>query len=313
MKIGIIGLGLMGGSLAKALRRAECCEAIFAYDTDANVLLRAQSDGVIDRVLEQGSPALAMSSSISSSDNAPAESNLDVLFIALRPQDAIDYIKAHGSELTSTLVVDFCGVKRVVADAFAPLAVEYGFSYIGAHPMAGKERGGYESSEENLFDGASMIMCPTGTATAENQALLDKICSAIGITETPHVTPAHHDSLIAYTSQLAHVVSNAYVKSPNAPLHDGFSAGSLLDLTRVARLDAAMWAELFIDNADNLLSEIQTIRTSLGEYEEALLASDRDRLHTLLSAGSEIKAALDQSTAAHEIASSASLDTEESL
>lgn len=280
MRIGIVGLGLMGGSLAKALKGTDSCARVLGYDIDGAVLVRARDEDVIDGVLEFNGPDIA--------------TQVDVLFIALRPQDAIDFVARHANKLEDILVIDLCGVKRVVTQAIAPLAHTYNFSYIGAHPMAGRERGGYAHSDANLYHGASMIICPTQTAIQEDEDLLGEICKEIGIVEMPRVTPEHHDRLIAYTSQLAHVVSNAFVKSPNAPLHDGFSAGSLLDLTRVARLDAPMWTELFLENADNLLIEIETIRASLAEYESAIRSSNREELCALLSSGSQLKAALDE-------------------
>lgn len=280
MNIGIVGLGLMGGSLAKALRRAGICELLVGFDANPGVLERAQAEAVIDGVLDG--------------------QKLDVVFIALRPQDAVQYVAQHASVLSSTLVVDLCGVKRVVVQSLVPLAKKHGFSYIGAHPMTGRERGGYEFSETTLYENSSMIICPTETSSQQDEALLGEVCKSIGITEMPRVSPELHDEIIAYTSQLAHVVSNAFVKSPTALLHDGFSAGSFLDLTRVARLDAAMWTELFIDNADNLLAEIKTIQSSLSEYQTALAAGNSEELQALLTAGSERKVSLDENTGERE-------------
>ncbi len=181
--------------------------------------------------------------------------------------------------------MDLCGTKESICRTGFALAKQYGYTFVGAHPMAGAQFSGIKYSRSNLFNGAPMIIVPKNR---DDIALLDRARQALapaGFSKISVTTPAEHDRIIAFTSQLAHLVSSAYIKSPTAAGHNGFSAGSYRDMTRVAWLNETMWGELFLENADNLLHELDTILASLTEYREALAAGDGAHLISLLRDG----------------------------
>jgi len=190
-------------------------------------------------------------------------------------------------------VAEFCGVKRAVCEPLWEAAAQYGFKFYGGHPMAGLHFSGFSYSDVSMFQNASMVLVPPKDADINDLASLKALFTSIGFTNMQITTPEEHDRIIAYTSQLAHVVSNAYVKSPEAQVHNGFSAGSYKDLTRVAKLNAGMWTELFFENADNLIAEIDGIIANLQQYSDALKNQDEETLYTLLKAGSDRKEQID--------------------
>lgn len=272
MNIGIVGLGLIGGSMARALIRSGK-HKIYAFDADGSTLEFAIMTQAVDGSL---------------TDEKLSE--CDFVIIALYPRATIDYIKAKAGLIKKgAIVVDCCGVKRKVCPACFRLALDNGFHFIGGHPMAGTQFSGFKYSKENMFKNARMIFVPR---SGEDISLLEcakGVFMDAGFSGISITTPEKHDEIIAYTSQLAHVVSNAYVKSPNAQVHKGFSAGSYKDLTRVARLNEAMWAELFLDNAQNLAKEIDFLISSLQEYSNAIKDNDFETLKELLRQGRECK------------------------
>ncbi|MCI8907476.1 MAG: prephenate dehydrogenase [Angelakisella sp.] len=273
MKVGIVGLGLMGGSMAKSIK-ARTSHTVYGIDLDQETMSLARLCGAIDGPLTGENLA-----------------RCDLVLVALRPQAAIDWVREKGAGIPKgAILVDFCGVKRVVVEALAPLAEEYGFSYIGGHPMAGRERGGFTASTEDLYVGASMILTPDQRTNMKLLETLRDFFFDVGFGKLTFSQPEEHDRIIAFTSQLAHIVSSAYVKSPEAQRRRGFSAGSFRDMTRVARLDEEMWTELFLDDADFLTKELGILIGHLEEYREALEARDGERLRSLLRDGREKKA-----------------------
>ncbi len=273
MKVGIVGLGLMGGSMAKSIK-ARTSHTVYGIDLDQETMSLARLCGAIDGPLTGENLA-----------------QCDLVLVALRPQAAIDWVREKGAGIPKgAILVDFCGVKRVVVEALAPLAEEYGFSYIGGHPMAGRERGGFTASTEDLYVGASMILTPDQRTDMKLLETLRDFFFDVGFGKLTFSQPEEHDRIIAFTSQLAHIVSSAYVKSPEAQRRRGFSAGSFRDMTRVARLDEEMWTELFLDDADFLTKELGILIGHLEEYREALKARDGERLRSLLRDGREKKA-----------------------
>ena len=273
MKVGIVGLGLMGGSMAKSIK-ARTSHTVYGIDLDQETMSLARLCGAIDGPLTGENLA-----------------RCDLVLVALRPQAAIDWVREKGAGIPKgAILVDFCGVKRVVVEALAPLAEEYGFSYIGGHPMAGRERGGFTASTEDLYVGASMILTPDQRTDMKLLETLRDFFFDVGFGKLTFSQPEEHDRIIAFTSQLAHIVSSAYVKSPEAQRRRGFSAGSFRDMTRVARLDEEMWTELFLDDADFLTKELGILIGHLEEYRQALEAGDGERLCALLKEGRERKA-----------------------
>lgn len=276
--VGIAGLGLIGGSMARALKAYTEC-TVCGCDTDPAATEAALAQGAADRCAE----------------DASVFTDSDVVFVALYPQQAIDFVKKNITYFKpGCIIVDLCGVKRCTVHALSGFCAAHGFVFIGGHPMAGRETWGFSGSDADLFHGASMILTPDVHTPADAQTRLERLFHAVGFARVTITTPEAHDSMIAFTSQLAHVVSSAYIKSPRAQMHSGFSAGSYKDLTRVAKLNPHMWTELFLDNADDLCCEIDTIISHLQEFKTAIAAHDGETLYRLLDEGRAIKEALDR-------------------
>ena len=273
MKIGIVGLGLIGGSMAKSIM-SRTGHTVYGIDLDQETMMLARMCGAINGTLTD--------------ENLP---ECDIILLAIRPGAAIRWVEENAGKIDrNTIVVDLCGVKRTVVNAISPIAAQNGFAYIGGHPMAGRERGGFTSSTEDLYDGASMILTPDDRTDMKLLDTLKNFFLDVGFAQLTFSTPEEHDRIIAFTSQLAHVVSSAYVKSPEAQRRRGFSAGSFRDMTRVARLDEDMWTELFLADADYLTKELDVLIAHLTEYADALKSGDAQRLRTLLKEGRECKA-----------------------
>ena len=275
MEIGIVGLGLIGGSLAKAISQ-NTDHTVYGFDISEPVVKKAVLVDAIEQPL--------------TNELLP---HCDIVIVALYPQATIDYVKAHADLIKKdAIVLDCGGVKGIVCDALEPLAEEKGFLFVGGHPMAGLEHSGFSYAKKSLFNNASMIFTPT-KGPIQSMEVLKELFTAIGFTNIEISAASDHDRKIAFTSQLAHVVSNAYIKSPTAMEHAGFSAGSYKDLTRVAWLDADMWTELFLNNADNLSKEIGTFIAAMQEYKDAIDSGDAARLRDLLQKGKELKEKVD--------------------
>ena len=273
MNVGIVGLGLIGGSMAKSVK-ARTAHTVWGVDLDKETMSLARMSGAIDAPL--------------------TEENLgrcDLILVAICPGAAIEWVRSHAARISkSAILVDLCGVKRVVMEALSPIAEEYGFAYIGGHPMAGRERGGFTASSEDLYVGASMILTPDKRTDMQLLETLKAFFLDAGFAGLTFSNPEEHDRIIAFTSQLAHITSSAYVKSPEAQKRRGFSAGSFQDMTRVARLDENMWTELFLDDADYLVKELDILIRNLTDYSDALKSGDAERVRALLKEGRELKA-----------------------
>ena len=273
MNVGIVGLGLIGGSLAKSTK-SRTAHTVWGADLNPESMMLARMCGAIDAPLTD--------------ENLP---QCDLILVAIRPQAAINWVTEHAALISpSAILVDMCGVKRNVVEAIAPIAKERGFSYIGGHPMAGRERWGFTAASDDLFVGASMILTPDDRTDMLLLESLKAFFLDIGFGTLTFSTPEEHDRIISFTSQLAHIVSSAYIKSPEAQRRRGFSAGSFRDMTRVARLDEDMWTELFLADADFLTGELKTLIGHLEEYLGALESRDADTLRALLKDGREKKA-----------------------
>ena len=275
MEIGIVGLGLIGGSLAKAISQ-NTDHTVYGFDLSEEVMAKAVLLDAIEQPLTD-----------------KILSHCDIIIVALYPQATIDYVKEHADLIKKgAIVIDCGGVKRIVCDQLIPLGEEKGFLFMGGHPMAGLEHSGFAYAKKSLFNNASMVLCSTKGSIEDVEKIKD-LFSAIGFTNFAITTPDDHDRKIAFTSQLAHVVSNAYIKSPTAMVHAGFSAGSYKDLTRVAKLNEHMWTELFLENPDYLAEEIDTLIENLQAYSRAIKDDDADTLCRLLRDGREKKAIID--------------------
>lgn len=267
MTIGIVGLGLIGGSAAKAFKAAG--HAIYAYDINESVTGFARLEGTVDEEL-----SLANISAC------------DLLLLTATPKASAEYLEKNASKISSeTVVIDFCGTKSMICALGFALAKEYGFTFVGGHPMAGLQFSGYKYSKSTLFSGASFILVPP---VHDDIALLDRVKQLLlplGFKKFVVTTADFHDKMIAYTSQMCHVVSNAFIKSPSAKQHKGYSAGSFRDFTRVSRLNEGMWTELFLENKEHLLAELDLLINSLSEYRNAIVADDAETLKGLLRDG----------------------------
>lgn len=276
MTVGIVGLGLIGGSMAKAYSRAGT-DTVLGTDRDRGILEYARLRGAVSGELTE--------------ENA---GTCELLLIALYPRAAVEYLKHIAPYVRrDAFVIDLCGTKRTVCETGFSLAAQYGFTFVGGHPMAGTQYSGFKHARADLFTGASMVIVPP---RADDIFLLERVKTLLAPAQFAHMTVTtaeRHDERIAFTSQLAHVVSNAYVKSPTARAHAGFSAGSYRDLTRVARLNPEMWSELFCENREYLTTELDCLIGELEKYRRAVSTGDEAALRELLREGSEIKQEID--------------------
>ena len=276
MTIGIVGLGLIGGSLAKAYKRAGA--TVYGYDQNQTVTEFAKMAGAVDGELDEEHFC-----------------QCDLILIAIPPVEAAEWLRKHAGKLSpDNIVIDCCGTKRCICDTGFQLAKEHGFHYAGGHPMAGIQHGGFKNSTANLFDGAVFALIPPEVIDFELIEQIKRLILPAGFSKLVYATADEHDRMIAFTSQMAHVVSNAFIKSPTAlELGVAISAGSYKDFTRVAMLEPHMWTELFIENKDHLLDEIYGLIHELQKYADAMEADDAPALARLLKEGRERKLEVD--------------------
>ena len=270
--IALIGLGLIGASVAKAIKKNTSNE-IYGYDIDKATVEKALEDETIDFALK-----------------TEDLKKCDYVIIALYPKDTIEYVKDNIDNFRkSCVIIDCSGTKQQICSSLCPLCAEKGLYFIGGHPMAGVERSGYKHSFAEMFEGATMILCRDKSTNLIALKAAELFFLEIGFGRVTVTDAKTHDKNIAFTSQLAHLVSSAYIKSPSANSQDGFSAGSYKDLTRVARLNPEMWTQLFLENKEALIFETKEIINHLNEYLEAMEKDDANTLCRLLGEGSEAK------------------------
>ena len=275
MTVGIVGLGLIGGSFAKAYHEAGW--QVLALDADQNTLDFAKLSGAVDSELTD--------------DKLPA---CDLILLAAYPAASISYFKEKAHLMGGhPVVIDCCGTKRVVCAACFPVARENGVTFLGGHPMAGTHNSGFKYARANLFHGAPMVLVPMDRDDIALLGRAKELLAPAGFGRFSVTSAQEHDEMIAFTSQMAHIVSNGYIKSPTAGAHKGFSAGSYKDMTRVAWLAPEMWAELFLENKDFLLKELDFFMSSMQQYRDALAADDQQQLVRLLDEGRKRKAEVD--------------------
>ena len=275
MKVGILGLGLIGGSLARAYAIAG--HTVYAAEKDESMLSFAQLAGAVDGQLTPESL-----------------SECELVLLAIYPEGSANWLAENAMHISKdALVMDCCGVKQLICKKCFPLAEQYGFTFMGGHPMAGTHFSGFKSSRADLFRGAPMVLVPH---RVDDMDLLDRAKDALAPCGfgSFSVTPARvPDRMIAFTSQMPHILSNAFIKSPTALEHKGFSAGSYRDLTRVAWLNPQMWAELFLENREFVLNELTTYITALERYRDAVEQQDLTSLIALLDEGKRRKEKVD--------------------
>ena len=268
MTLGVVGLGLIGGSFVKAYHAAG--HRVLAWNRSPAILEYAMLSGEVDGKLD-----------------SETVSSCDLILLCVYPEAAISWLREMAPAIgPKPLVLDCCGTKRVVCSACFPLAKEYGFTYIGGHPMAGTQYSGYKHARANLFRGAPMVLVPPAFDDIELLSRAKELLAPAGFGRFSVTTAEKHDESIAFTSQLPHLISNALVQSPSAADHAGFSAGSFRDMTRVAELNPRMWTELFLENRENLLTELDSLLSCLSRYQLALEHRDEAALIALLESGS---------------------------
>lgn len=265
--VGVIGLGLIGGSMAKSIAARTGC-TVYGSDMSEKVMNDAISDKTLSGRLDDH------------------YGDIDMLIVALYPLDVVSTIEEAAPKLKKgCIVIDCTGVKQIICNELSEKLAGMGLRFIGGHPMAGKEVAGYSNSCDDLFDGASMILCRDEYTDEEAMNAACDFFPRLGFAQVRITNAKEHDAVIAYTSQLAHVTSSAYIKSPTLNKRYGFSAGSFKDMTRVAKLNEEMWADLFLANDEALLYEIDALSKNLSEYRKALSERDRKRLVELLRDG----------------------------
>jgi prephenate dehydrogenase len=272
-RVGILGLGLMGGSFAKALHEGGA--EVYAWNRTRSTLELAMIETIDGELDDETVPTC------------------ELIVLAGYPKVSIEWLRTMAPRISpGAIVIDVVGVKKVVCDECFEVARDRQWHFVGCHPMAGTQYSGFAHARANMFHKAPMVVVPPAMDDFERLDVLERLKALLepcGFGSFTLSTAEYHDEVIAFTSQLAHVVSNAYVKSPSARVHKGFSAGSYKDLTRVARLNATMWTELFLDNAENLSSEIGILIDNLQQYKDAIDAGDADRLKALLEEGDRRK------------------------
>ncbi len=272
MKIGVVGLGLIGGSFCKAIK-AKTDYICMGMDKNPDVLSKAINEGVIDGELTK-----------------ETLKDCDIVIVSLYPKATVSFLNDNAKNFNKNgIVTDVCGIKSYVIKETKKALKENGVTFIGAHPMAGREFSGFDYSLPDLFEGASFIMTPDKDTDNEKIDILRKLAEKLGFSKIVKTDVKTHDETIAFTSQVAHVISNAYVKSPALQNESGFSAGSFQDLSRVAKLNEDMWTDLFLLNKEPLLNEIDIIINHLSEYRKALSEENAKELKTLLRDGRILK------------------------
>ena len=275
MIVGILGLGLIGGSLARAYSKNG--HTVYAAEKDESMLSFAQLAGAVHDKLD--------------ADTIPC---CDLILPAIYTGGSVAWLEENAQYIRKdALVIDCCGIKRAICECGFSLAKQYGFTFVGGHPMAGSHFSGFKYSRSNLFQGAPMVLVPP---RFDDPMMLERVKEALlpcNFGSYSVTTADAHDKMIAFTSQMPHIVSNAYIKSPTAKTHKGFSAGSYKDLTRVAWLNPQMWAELFLSNKENILEELTFYINSLTEYKNAIEANDETALIKILDEGRKRKEEVD--------------------
>lgn len=275
MIVGILGLGLIGGSLARAYSKSG--HNVYASERDESIFSFAQLAGVVDDRLDPTTIG-----------------KCELLLLSIYADASASWLENNAQYISkNALVLDCCGIKEDICKRCFPLAEKHGFTFVGGHPMAGSHYSGFKYSRSNLFQGAPMVIVPPRYDDPELLQRIKDCLAPCGFKSFSVTTAQKHDKIIGFTSQMPHIVSNAFIKSPTALVHSGFSAGSYKDLTRVAWLNPEMWSELFLSNRENLLEELDFLIESLNMYKEAIANNDEATLIQLLDEGRKRKEEVD--------------------
>ncbi len=273
MKIAVVGMGLIGGSFCRAIK-AKTGHVVYGWNRSRQVIREAFAEEAIDGEITDLSELR----------------QFDLVILGFHPELTLSFAREYLDCFPEQgLTVDTCGVKESIVEVLQPMFDAAHRPFIGTHPMAGREFSGFAYSLASLYEGASWIITPPENVNPLHMELLRDLARQLGFSRVVETDPRTHDATIAYTSQVAHVLSNAYVKSPTLKNESGFSAGSFKDLSRVAKLNAGMWTELFMMNREALTFEVETLIENLRAYDEALKSGDREQLYQLLKEGNDLK------------------------
>lgn len=272
MNVAVVGMGLIGGSICKAVK-GKCGCTVWGCDTDGEVCEKALKENCVDEIIEKGKLSEA-----------------DITFVCLYPETTAKFIKKNADVFKKgSIVCDVCGVKEYITEKCEDVLSKNGVFYVGTHPMAGREFSGFDYSQAELFENADFIITKTDNTDKKSVKKVAALAKEMGFGEIVYSTPEEHDKIIAYTSQLAHIVSSAYIKSPTLEKQPGFSAGSFLDMTRVAKLNEKMWTSLFLLNRKALKFELDMLIAHLKQFRSAIKYEDDEELAKLLADGRKRK------------------------
>lgn len=270
-KIVIVGLGLIGGSIAKSLKQ-NTEHAVFGVDVNEESLLDACSCGAIDG--KAGPEDLKTA---------------DVVYLCVYPETALEFVREHGGLLKDGCVLtDACGIKKEICSGMEALGPSGNYVFVAGHPMAGKEFSGFSASDPSIFIGASYLIAPCGAPEWAVETV-EELAREMGFGRIVRTTPERHDKVIAFTSQVPHVLACAYVMSPRCREHKGFSAGSYRDVSRVANINDVLWSRLFLDNREDLVDELDELLKNIKSFRDAVAENEEEKLRKLLRTAAQIK------------------------
>ncbi len=267
MEITVVGLGLIGGSLAKALRKLNF-KKIWGVDINPEVLQQATGQGVIDAGFTCGDVPLA---------------NSDLVFLALYPSQTINFVKEYQQKFKqNALITDTAGLKqKVMAGVRQYLRPDLDF--VGGHPLAGKECSGFKHASADLFVNANYILTPVQENKEESLALAERIIRSIGCNKPILMSPEEHDRIIALTSHLPHLIAAALINSNTSRNLGSLVGGSFRDATRVAAMNVSLWSELLAENKDNILHQLDIFSANLTKIKLVIENNDPESLRNLLT------------------------------
>lgn len=276
MFVGVVGLGLIGASLSKAVK-LKTGYRVFGVDKDNDINIKAKVLKVIDDRLGY--------------DNM---GECKFLFLCMHPQNTISYIRDHSGMINAdTVVIDCCGIKQGVCREAFEIAEKNGFTFIGGHPIVWSEKWGFDNSKPSLFDRASMVLTPPHNVSIQELDAAKNLLTKIGFSNIEICSPREHDRIIAYTSELLHIMSSAYIKSRTANEHYGFSDDNFGHFIKLAGTDKKLWSELFCENRAALLPELDALIANLVKYRTAIFDGNKTEIERLISEGKEKKEYMD--------------------
>lgn len=262
MNIGIVGLGLIGGTYAKALRKYPY--TLYGIDIDQETIRFALENDIVD---------------YATTDPKEHLSKLDVVFVCLYPKDAVSFIQKYiMSFKRGAIISDVVGIKRKMIDAF-DMYKDDEVEFVFSHPIAGREKIGIKHSNEAIFHNANFVITPTKHNTTEALSLIQVLAKQMGFKNVSMIEDVEHDEIISYTSQLTHAIAIALMNSDDEKYNTKLFIGdSFKDLTRISMINEKLWSELFINNKDFLIKKIDAFQNELNNLKDALQTKNIDSL-----------------------------------